>query len=492
MQGEEPAAGLVHTFGNEVGGKHGAVFDQFLVLEGVVHLGVGHGAGIEPHIDEVRFAAHGLAGFGHKDEIVHVGAVEVNLLVIGLGVVAGHEAFVAQRVGGHEACSNRFIQFIVELLYAADADFLRTVFGAPDGQGSAPETAARQVPVLEVLQPLAEAARTGCCWLPQDGVVEFHHALAGSGGTDEPAVERVVEDRFIRAPAVGVVVHVFLDFEHLACLLEVHADFNVESFGIFVGIRVVGVLYVLACPVLVFFGNHLGHKFGVEVLEAEETAAEVNHGAEVAVAVHQVQRGNTVLLGHTEVIGTESTGDVHDARTVLGGHVVAGNHAESTLAGVHPGDELLVAQTHKVLALDGGDDFVGHQLVAGFVIIKRNFLGFGVEHTVHQCLGHGGGDGFAGVGVVGAHDGVADVGANAQCGVRRESPGGGGPGQHARFAPAFHGGDGVKQCELRGAGGVLHVAVATGLIELVRAQTGACGRRIGLDGVAFVEIILGV
>ena len=60
MEGEEPSARLVDALGDEVGGIDGAAIDEFLVLEGIVHLGEGHSAAVEPHVDEVRLALHGL------------------------------------------------------------------------------------------------------------------------------------------------------------------------------------------------------------------------------------------------------------------------------------------------------------------------------------------------------------------------------------------------------------------------------------------------
>ena len=46
--------------------------------------------------------------------------------------------------------------------------------------------------------------------------------------------------------------------------------------------------------------------------------------------------GMPAARGHAGVVRTERRGDVHDARTVLGGHVVARDHAERLLRGVVP------------------------------------------------------------------------------------------------------------------------------------------------------------
>ena len=52
MQGVEPAAGLIDRLADVVGGE--LRLELFLVLEGIVPLGVGHGTGVKPDIDQIR------------------------------------------------------------------------------------------------------------------------------------------------------------------------------------------------------------------------------------------------------------------------------------------------------------------------------------------------------------------------------------------------------------------------------------------------------
>ncbi len=82
MEREEPSSGLVNAFGNEVGGEKFAGVYSFFMFERVVLLGERHGAAVEPHVDQVSLAVHGLAGFSHEYDMVHVWAVEVDFLVI--------------------------------------------------------------------------------------------------------------------------------------------------------------------------------------------------------------------------------------------------------------------------------------------------------------------------------------------------------------------------------------------------------------------------
>ena len=72
-----------------------------------------------------------------------------------------------------------------------------------------------------------ETAGAGALGFPEDGVVQFHHALLGSRRTDEPRIERVVEDWLVCTPAMWVVVDVLLYLEGCACLLHLHAEDDV-------------------------------------------------------------------------------------------------------------------------------------------------------------------------------------------------------------------------------------------------------------------------
>ena len=61
MESEEPAAGLINTFGYEIGGINLALFKSVFVFKWIVDLSVWHRTGVEPHVDKVFLAAHRLA-----------------------------------------------------------------------------------------------------------------------------------------------------------------------------------------------------------------------------------------------------------------------------------------------------------------------------------------------------------------------------------------------------------------------------------------------
>lgn len=198
VEGIEPAACLVNAFGDEVG-LPSVIFEEFLVLEGVMVLGVGHGTAIEPNVYKVEFAAHRLAVGRDENDIIDKGAMEV----IGARLVE------AERLVG-------FVDSGFEFGYGADANFLAAVGGAPDGEGDTPVARAGEVPILEVGEPVAEAAFACGGGLPVDSFIEFGHAFFDAGGGDEPRVEGVIEDGFVGTPAVGVIVFVLLDVEGFA------------------------------------------------------------------------------------------------------------------------------------------------------------------------------------------------------------------------------------------------------------------------------------
>ena len=240
MECEEPATGLVLTFGDEVGRIEAAVVDEVFVLEWVVELCIRHSTAVEPHVDEVEFTLHWLAAFAHEHDVVNVWTVQVNLIVVFVAVIANHETSLLPWVLSHHASCHGFLHFVVEFFHAADTNFFVCVGIAPDRKWSAPVAAAAQVPVVEVFEPFAEAACAGVLRFPLNGLVEFHHAVATSSRADKPAVEWIVEDRLVGTPAVWIVVGVLLHLEGGAVLLHANADVDVEVFSL------VGSLFIVA------------------------------------------------------------------------------------------------------------------------------------------------------------------------------------------------------------------------------------------------------
>ena len=251
MEREEPATRLVDPFGDKVGGVDVACVEGLLILERVMDLCVRHGAGVEPYVDEVRLALHRAAGGGDEHDVVHIGAMQIDAVVILGRVGLGHEAVVFIGIALHEARFHGAFDLGVEFADGADALLLCVVFRAPNGQRRTPIATAAQVPVLQVLEPFAEATRACALWLPVDRIVELDHAIAAGGGADKPAVKRIVKDGLIGAPAVRIVVHVFLDLESQPLLLEHDTEVDVERI-LFVGVGEGGIVIVLHVAPCVF------------------------------------------------------------------------------------------------------------------------------------------------------------------------------------------------------------------------------------------------
>ena len=94
-------------------------------------------------------------------------------------------------------------------------------------------------------------------------------------------------------------------------------DALIQRFVVGAGLVVAVVVFHPTAPKLA----HLGHV----------AARPVHDGAQLAFGISNHQRGDVVQLGYPEVIGAKRGRDVHDAGTVLSGHEVASDDAESSL-----------------------------------------------------------------------------------------------------------------------------------------------------------------
>ena len=225
MQREEPTTGLIDALRDEVGGEVG--LEELFVLERIVQLAVRHGAGVEPHVDEVALAVHLLTRRGDQHDGIDVRFMEVNVVVVVLlRHVVDFEVLI--RILGHETGLDGLVDFGHQLFDGADANLLFLVLGGPDGKRHAPETGAGEVPIDQVFEPVAETAGTGGGGFPFDGLVQLHHALSVRGRLDEPRIERIVKHGFVGTPAVGVVMGVLLALEKLALLLQHHNDIDIQ------------------------------------------------------------------------------------------------------------------------------------------------------------------------------------------------------------------------------------------------------------------------
>ncbi len=288
VESVEPSPGLVHSLGDEVSRLSEALVSEIAQA----FLGVRHRTRVEPHVDEVGLAGHLPAGVGHEENLIHIWPVQVDAAVVLLGHILRIESFIPERVGHHHPGCHGLVDLGVELLERADAFLFLAVLAAPYGQRCAPIAAAAEVPVLDVLKPFPETSAACGLRLPDDGVVELHHLLPHRCGTDEPGVERVVEDRFVGSPAVRICVGVLFNPEGLALLLQHNAEVNVKCGGVRRQSVVVGILHIASGPFPVLRCDELRPVCRVDVLQTEEAALAVHEGAAGTVAVKQHHRRN--------------------------------------------------------------------------------------------------------------------------------------------------------------------------------------------------------
>ena len=419
--------------------------------------------------------------------------MEVYLVVILQGHIGRVKALFLERIGSHDAGGNRFFYLCVELLQGADALFLLAVFRAPDGQRRAPVAAAAQVPVLDVLQPLAKAARTGGSGFPGDGLVQGHHLILHGAGLDEPAVQRVVQHGKVCAPAVRITVHMLLHLERTAVGLHHHAKVNIQrAFLLHVlEILLIAGLYISAGIFLIrrIYRSGVG---GFHVFQAHEAALTVHLGLRIAVLVQRHDGADAGSRSYPFIVRTKCRGDMDDTRTVGGGYVVTGDNTEGVSVRFEPRDELMVTHANELRALPAAaQQFPGNHLVPCLEAFQRNILSLGIEPGAHQVLGQHIDGRLPGIRVEGKHTHIFNLRAHAQRRVGRKRPGRSGPGQEIHRegigAEQRLGSAVLDNLELHRSGGVAHILVAARLVELMRAEAGAVCRRIRLNGVALVE-----
>ena len=186
VKGKKPAPGLVDALGDKISGEGGSAINSVLVLKGIVHLGIGHCARVKPNINEVALAMHGLSLGAGQHPIVHKRTVQVDSRIVGLRHVARNK--ICQGVRLHVACCHAAFEFGAELFQRANADLVLAVFASPNRERNSPVSAAAEVPVVEVLEPVAKTTGSRAGRLPVNGCVELLKAPLDGSAPNEPTV----------------------------------------------------------------------------------------------------------------------------------------------------------------------------------------------------------------------------------------------------------------------------------------------------------------
>ena len=190
---------------------------------------------------------------------------------------------------------------------------------------------------------------------------------------------------------------------------------------------------------------------------------------------------------------------MYDTRTILCCNIISGDYAERLILGIYPitiginlyglnpRDKLLVVHTYQLGALPVTYNLERNELVARLVILQSDALCLLVEVSVEQWLGQYGGNLLACVAVVCTNCDIINLRTHAECGIRRQGPRCCGPCQEYGSTPTLHLGLWLQDAELRHHGGILNIAVAARLVQLVSRKTRTGCGRVGLNGVTLIE-----
>ena len=244
-------------------------------------------------------------------------------MVVLLTIIAGHEAFFLKRVRGHNAGSHTLLDLIIKFRNTTDADYLIIVV-APDRKRRAPEATATQIPVVQVFEPFPKASRSCRSRFPLNRFVQFGHPLLSGSAPNKPAVQRIIQDGLIRAPAVWITMCVLGNIKCLARLLHIHTNRHIERF-VFIGQRtIVSILYVAAgIRTIGLYINVSLNKLFVQVFYTEEAALQVDHRRKLSFLRNHLQSGDAGLLRHKCVVRTKSRCNMHNTRTIFRTYIIA-------------------------------------------------------------------------------------------------------------------------------------------------------------------------
>ena len=239
----------------------------------------------------------------------------------------------------------------------------------------------------------------------------------------------------------------FLAFEEPSVGFHLQTEMEVERLG-FGGcdfivfavdgeLRIVGVLDPTSGVTAVEFVVDIGFvPLFVEILDIPVFAGEIHHRAGSVVLGLHIKPRHTGCVGYFLVVRTESGCDMYDTGTVFCGDIIAGNDDIGfqlsvfsiqipAVNGVDPWEEGFVLQADKVCAFAAPDDFRGLRFAVGSCLrfavgrLRAQFF----QISAQARLGE---DNM--IACRGLHFYVVDLRANAEGGVRRQSPRRSGPG----------------------------------------------------------------
>ena len=363
--------------------------------------------------------------------------MDIYPIVILIAEVSRNKSFVFQRIGRHYSSGYALFCLFIQLGYAAYALFLFLVFRPPDRKRCSPESASGKVPVLKILQPFAKSSGSGAFRFPVNLLVELYHLIPYGSCLDEPAVQRIVEDRLVRPPAMRIGVYVLFYLECLALHLHLNAYINVKSLSIRGERCVVRVFHISSGKFQVLVLYTCFYKFFIQILNLEELSGTVHHRTPYALFVLEGKRSNVVLFAHAVIVCTECRGNVNYSCSFFRRNEISADHSHCILFRKYPRQQLAIVYALKIAALEAVQNLVRNQLVSRFVIAEGNRGSLWIEVGSQQFLCNNVNSWLSAIWVERSHPRIFYVRAYAERHVGRKCPWSCGPCNEEQL-PLFH------------------------------------------------------
>ena len=205
----EPAARLINRLADVVGRERFAFVNESLVLKRIMPLREWHGAGIKPHVNHLFDPRHLTFAFPAREfHAVNHRPVEIRIR---------REHIVPDF-------------FLIQLRDTANDLDVLTASASPDGERRPPVSLAREGPVFDAAQPLAEAPLLYMRRYPPDGARVFEQLFVHFRHANPPRTLGVIKKRSGTAPTERIVVRIAFGFEKKSAFVQIIHHLRVGVF----------------------------------------------------------------------------------------------------------------------------------------------------------------------------------------------------------------------------------------------------------------------
>ena len=266
-----------------------------------------------------------------------------------------------------------------KLLSRTDSDLLTALLALPDVERSPPITISRYRPILDVLQPVAEASGTDGLRDPVDGFIVSDKIVLDLGHLDIPGLSRIVDKRCITTPAERII------------MLELRRREQ-----------------------QLFLGKILDHH-RISVLDkCSDIRSLLSHKSLV---IDELYKRQIIVSADLGIVLTKCRSDMNYTCTVCHGYIAVTGDEVSLfmllLAGrLYKIKERLVLLSLKVCSLEALQNLISLAVRCSIVFFQKI-----IEHCIEQCLCH-----IVGVTVDSLYLAVGLVRVHAESDVARQCP----------------------------------------------------------------------